>query len=510
MADREHKEIASANTHAALRTTFADKAARDADATSYVAGEQTIFSLTTDRTSLHYLSNHSPTTWATLVKGIRDDATTDPGVSDDIDAGYEVGSVWVNVTSDTFFICVDSSAGAAVWAAGGASTMQAAYNGGASTTVVAGTPFSWALDAIGDAAPDDNDVTLLSANSTAAAAAAQQRSPMHVLEGQGWKTNATAASQEVQFGWQVIPVQGAANPTGALHWFSNINDAGFTERMYLDSTGSLYIGSGSTTIPAIGFTGDPDTGISNPVANQISVVLGGSEAHKMNSTSVIAANGAAATPAFCFADNTDLGMFRNSANAIGWAAAGSSRMTMNTTRLAPAFDGGFNLGTNTVRWGHLYVDDLTMTNEPTFESDIDAPGGFRREFSGHGVLAISTTQTLQVDGGSSTDALGWWTATRAGSLVEVSVHVSADRTAGTVQVFIQKSTDGGDSWSDVWGTSGTGAVTIDGTNTEFHTATQAKDTDTFVAGDMLRIRATTDGSWAPASATIIAKIAVEC
>ena len=73
----------------------------------------------------------------------------------------------------------------------------------------------------------DADIGVLMLNSTAAAAGAQQYSPMLVIEGQGWKTDATAATQEVQFGIQVVPVEGTANPTGESQFFSNINDGGF-------------------------------------------------------------------------------------------------------------------------------------------------------------------------------------------------------------------------------------------------------------------------------------------
>jgi hypothetical protein len=41
--------------------------------------------------------------------------TSDPTVTDDIDAGYEVGDRWVNTASDTIFSCADNAAGAAVW-----------------------------------------------------------------------------------------------------------------------------------------------------------------------------------------------------------------------------------------------------------------------------------------------------------------------------------------------------------------------------------------------------------
>ena len=43
-------------------------------------------------------------------------ATSNPGVGDDIDSGYNVGSIWVNVSSDAIYFCADPAAGAAVWA----------------------------------------------------------------------------------------------------------------------------------------------------------------------------------------------------------------------------------------------------------------------------------------------------------------------------------------------------------------------------------------------------------
>lgn len=42
-------------------------------------------------------------------------ATTDPGVGDDSDDGYTIGSRWVNVTLDKEFVCLDATVGAAVW-----------------------------------------------------------------------------------------------------------------------------------------------------------------------------------------------------------------------------------------------------------------------------------------------------------------------------------------------------------------------------------------------------------
>ena len=43
------------------------------------------------------------------------DATTAPTTTDDSAAGFAVGSVWVDVTADRFYVCVDATASAAVW-----------------------------------------------------------------------------------------------------------------------------------------------------------------------------------------------------------------------------------------------------------------------------------------------------------------------------------------------------------------------------------------------------------
>lgn len=94
---------------------------------------------------------------------------------------------------------------------------------------------------------------ILSINTSTATAGAQQYSPTIALEGQGWKTNATAASQTVRYELQTIPIQGAAAPTGELRISESI--AGGAETTLLQIGSSAITASkpivgnlGSTTI----------------------------------------------------------------------------------------------------------------------------------------------------------------------------------------------------------------------------------------------------------------------
>ncbi len=103
------------------------------------------------------------------------------------------------------------------------------------------------------------DSGLALTNTTAAAAGAQQISPALRWTGQGWKTNATAASQSVDFRAFVTPVQGTANPTGYLGFGSSINSGAYSDgQMVLTSAGNvgisntapgylLHVGSSSTS-----------------------------------------------------------------------------------------------------------------------------------------------------------------------------------------------------------------------------------------------------------------------
>lgn len=76
---------------------------------------------------------------------------------------------------------------------------------------------------------------------TAATVGAQKWSPRIRWKGFGWKTNATAASQAVEFAAEVQPVQGAAAPTGNWVLKASIDGGAYLNVMTISSAGLLTI-----------------------------------------------------------------------------------------------------------------------------------------------------------------------------------------------------------------------------------------------------------------------------
>ena len=85
-------------------------------------------------------------------------------------------------------------------------------------------------------------------NSTAAAAGAQQWSPCIRWEGQGWKTDATAASQKVEFRVCGVPVEGAASPATTLQFAHAVNGGAFSTVLTLSSVSPQMVFTGTAPL----------------------------------------------------------------------------------------------------------------------------------------------------------------------------------------------------------------------------------------------------------------------
>jgi len=75
-------------------------------------------------------------------------------------------------------------------------------------------------------------------NTTAATSGNQRYSPRLRLTGQGWKTNATAASQQLDWVVENRPVQAAAAPVTSLVFATATNGGGYSDRFTIQDLGS--------------------------------------------------------------------------------------------------------------------------------------------------------------------------------------------------------------------------------------------------------------------------------
>jgi hypothetical protein len=126
---------------------------------------------------------------------------------------------------------------------------------------------------------------------------------------------------------------------------------------------------------------------------------------------------------------------------------------------------------------------------------IDQYLGFRKSFHFfQDNVAASQTAVILSDGVSGRGPI----SVRPGSILAIGVRSSEARTAGTLTVEVYKN----------GAATGLTAV-LDATNTTVKVTTQARDTDTFIAGDQIAARVTTDASWAPTTADIDVTVEIE-
>lgn len=149
------------------------------------------------------------------------------------------------------------------------------------------------------------------------------------------------------------------------------------------------------------------------------------------------------------------------------------------------------------RWAGTDTNKKELQGDLSATGDLDCAGGYRQTFDGWYQANVPANQSAVALGrmGGAWDSL---IVPRAGSLTAICVRSNEARTAGTLTVEICKNSVA----------TGLTAV-LNGTDTQFKSTTQAKDTDTFVAGDLIDVKITTDASWAPTTADIRVTIELE-
>ncbi len=110
-------------------------------------------------------------------------------------------------------------------------------------------------------------------DSTAASSGNQQYSPRLRLTGQGWKTNATAASQTVDWIIENQPAQAAANPSANLVFSSQINGGGYNALAAFTSNGNLIMVPTSASLtPGVAITQSLAGSSGFPTGNALNLI----------------------------------------------------------------------------------------------------------------------------------------------------------------------------------------------------------------------------------------------
>jgi hypothetical protein len=85
------------------------------------------------------------------------------------------------------------------------------------------------------------------------------------------------------------------------------------------------------------FTGDPDSGLYNSGANQVSVAIGGLEWFRIGSTSILSGspfhqnNGTAGTPTYSFNGDENTGMYSPTTDSIAFSTGGSEQVRLDSS-----------------------------------------------------------------------------------------------------------------------------------------------------------------------------------
>lgn len=124
------------------------------------------------------------------------------------------------------------------------STLDTVYRNGVNSSLHLSTVGAKILsNGIGSSITYSLGTGLNLANYTSASLGSQQYSPVLWFEGQGWKTNPTAASQSVRFGLYTATGQSTAAPFGNLTFYSQIDNGTEYNAMFLRSNGILTVDS---------------------------------------------------------------------------------------------------------------------------------------------------------------------------------------------------------------------------------------------------------------------------
>ena len=187
---------------------------------------------------------------------------------------------------------------------------------------------------------------------------------------------------------------------------------GGTERMRIDSSGNVGIGSASPTVP-LEVNGDVKLGATNPVQISTNVMHGTSGSDGFYVRTAVSS---AANPTFSNIDDTNTGMFFPAADNVGFTTAGSERMRLSSagtfligkTAEGTATD-GIELNRNDVLVATRDGDAPLLLNRRSSDGDIAL---LRKDNANVGSIGVSGGNNIYISG-SQTNHAGLTFATDA-------------------------------------------------------------------------------------------------
>lgn len=227
-------------------------------------------------------------------------------------------------------------------------------------------------------------------NTTAAAAGAQQYSPAIQLHGSGWKTDATAGAQDVDWRVYSVPVQGAAAPTANVLFDYSVNGGAYANKMTLTSASKLsFAAGGIVDIPF--YAGGITFGGTTPFSSGAGIIA-------VNATAIriVSSTGEAAV--------TGTRLQVGTAGMIGWSSTGdaSSGQDLDMRK--------------------------TVAGVPNISDGITARAGWNFQWHGQSRVATQYDQTTTTLG----NVTGLTSTLKAGRTYKFLAHLDAtlDATGG--------------------------------------------------------------------------------
>jgi hypothetical protein len=216
---------------------------------------------------------------------------------------------------------------------------------------------------------------------------------------------------------------------------------GGVERIRFDSTGQLEaVSLGTAAAPTFSFTGDPNTGVYSPGADQLAITTGGTVRLTTSTTgitSALALNaplGTAAAPTYSFTGDLNTGIYSPGADQVGIATNGVVRFTTSTTAFTgtlpwqgqngsaatPAFS--FSGDTNTGIYSTGTADQIAIGTNGTERLLIGANGLHTINASAQSGAALTTTAPAKL-------------YTSTGTYTDTATAASGTVAHGTVAAF---------------------------------------------------------------------------